>query len=216
MELYFSNNSPYSRKVRLVLLEKGAESLVNSGLVNPLDDSPSLRAVNPLGKIPALILDNGETLFDSPVICRYLDSLTQHQQLIPQDLENQWSVLRWEALADGLLDAAYNIVMERRRPANLQSTTWIAQWSKDIDYALQDMEQRIEVLTAGRTISLAHLAAATAVGYLDFRLPGMLYAAERPQFAEYPRLQGWYERFKTRVSMQATRPIEIKPSNHGQ
>jgi glutathione S-transferase len=176
--------------------------------VNPFDDSPSLRAVNPLGKIPALILDNGETLFDSPVICRYLDSLPQHQRLLPQALEEQWPVLRWEALADGLLDAAYNIVMERRRPTNLQSATSVAQWSKDIDYALQDMEQRIKLLEAGTTISLAHLAAASAVGYLDFRLPGMLYAAECPQVAEYPRLQDWYERFKTRASMQATRPVE--------
>lgn len=209
MKLFYSNTSPYSRKVRLVLIEKGLDDLVETEQVNPFEEDPSFRAINPLGKIPALMLDNGETLFDSPVICRYLDSLAKNSPLIPSNSDMQWTVLRWEALADGLLDAAYNIVMERRRPATLQSPNWVAQWTKEIEYSMQDMEQRVNDIGSDTPITLAHLSTAVAVGYLDFRLPELLYSSAYPQVAEYQHLQNWYERFKTRASMLATQPTEL-------
>ena len=204
MKLYYSNTSPYSRKVRMVMIEKNLHSSIEGVLVNPFADNPELANINPLGKIPALMLEDGEVLFDSPVICRYLDGLADGTQLIPLSGEPQWTVLRWEALADGMTDAAYNLVMERRRPTSEQSSGWMARWSNDIQRALEEMERRVDEL-AGE-LTLAQLAAATAVGYLDFRLPELLYEAECPQVAANPKLQSWYERFKTRPAMQATQP----------
>jgi len=204
MKLYYTKTSPYSRKVRLVIREKGLEHLVEEIVVDPFRDDPELQAVNPLGKVPALRLDDGETLFDSPVICQYLDGLTELCPLLPAAGWERWSTLRWEALADGIADAAYNMVMERRRPAPEQSPSWIGHWSREIQRALDELERRIPELNGDPT--LAQLAVGAAVGYLDFRVPELLYEAQSPQVAAFPRLQTWYETFATRPSMAATRP----------
>lgn len=205
MKLFFSHTSPYSRKVRLVIIEKGLDEQVKGVLVNPADAPPELHAANPLGQIPTLLLDDGEALFDSPVICRYLDSLAAQSPLIPRAGWRQWKVLRWEALADGITDVAYNLVMERRRPASEQSASWIAHWSASIGHVLANMEQKVDEL--GSEMTLAHLTVGSAVGYVDFRCPELLYGAECPQVAAYPQLLAWYEAFKTRHSMMATRPF---------
>ncbi len=204
MKLLYSSTSPYSRKVRLVILEKGLDAQVETVLVDPFGASAALNAANPLGKVPTLLLDNGEALFDSPVICRYLDSLSDHPPLIPRDGWQQWATLRWEALADGMTDAAYNLVMERRRPASEQSSTWLAHWATEIQRSLQEMENKAAELVGDLT--LTHLATGAAVGYLDLRMPEVLYEAACPQVAAYPRLQTWYEASKTHPSMLATRP----------
>jgi len=205
MKLYVSGTSPYSRKVRLVILEKGLVEQVDEQWVNPFESNNELVKINPLGKIPVLILENGETLFDSPVICRYLDSLPSDQPvLIPDD--NQWQVLRWQALADGLTDAIYNLVMERRRPDDEQSASWVTRWTKDVENALREIESELDQL--GEEITLAHLAVASAIGYLELRTSTLLYDSARPQVAKYPKLHSWYEKFKTRASMLATHPKE--------
>jgi len=205
MKLYVSGTSPYSRKVRLVILEKGLVEQVDEQWVNPFESNNELVKINPLGKIPVLILENGETLFDSPVICRYLDSLPSDQPvLIPDD--NQWQVLRWQALADGLTDAIYNLVMERRRPDDEQSASWIIRWTKDVENALREIESELDQL--GEEITLAHLAAASAIGYLELRASTLFYDSACPQVAKYPKLHSWYEKFKTRASMLATHPKE--------
>jgi glutathione S-transferase len=205
MKLFYSSTSPYSRKVRLVILEKGLDAQVETVLVDPFGASAALNAANPLGKVPTLLLDNGEALFDSPIICRYLDSLSNDQPLIPLAGWQQWTTLRWEALADGMTDAAYHIVMERRRPASEQSSTWLAHWATEIQRSLQEMENKAAELAGD--ITLAHLAAGAAVGYLDLRMPDVLYEAACPQVAAYPRLLVWYEAFKTRPFMLATHPL---------
>lgn len=205
MKLYVSGTSPYSRKVRLVIYEKDLVGQVEEQLINPFENNNELVKVNPLGKIPVLILDNGETLFDSPVICRYLDSLPSDQpSLIPED--NVWQVLRWQALADGLTDAIYNLVMERRRPDNEQSTSWISMWTKDVEHALLEMESKLDQL--GEVITLAHLAVATSIGYLELRMATLFYTSASAQAAMYPKIHSWYEKFKTRSSMLVTQPKE--------
>lgn len=205
MKLYFSNTSPYSRKVRLCIIHKGLQEQVEEVPVDPFSDDPVLNRVNPLGRLPALILENNESLFDSPVICRYLDTLTTKSSLIPQTGWSQWQTLCWEALADGVTDATYNLVMERRRPAAEQSPGWIANWSTEIQAGLRDMEHKVDKLQS--EITLAHLAVGSAIGYLDFRIPELLYSSECPQVSEYPQLVTWYERFKTHTSMIATSPV---------
>lgn len=204
MKLYYSNTSPYSRKVRLVTFEKGLSDQIEEVVVNPFEDNPELNAANPLGKIPALLLDDCSALFDSPLLCRYLDSLSTAPRLIPRDSSEKWQVLRWEALADGMTDAAYNIVMERRRPPAQQSPEWLGRWAADIQRVLQVMEGQIGEL--GADLTLVHLAVGAAIGYLDLRIPETLYEAACPQPAAYPRLLRWYESFRLRPSMQETEP----------
>ena len=198
MKLYFSNTSPYSRKVRMVIIEKNLESQVEGVLVNPFENNADLEKVNPLGKIPALVLDNGETLFNSPLLVEYLDSLDDKNPLCPND-ETKWTVLKWQALADGVLDATYNIVMETRREKQQQSTKWIKNWRQDIKRSLQEMENKIETL--GSQTQLSHLAIATALGYLAFRQADLL-----PQ--KNAKLTIWYEQFKQTKAMLLTEPVE--------
>ncbi len=205
MKLYYSNTSPYSRKVRLVINMKGLDKQVENILMNPFEDKTKLKAINPLGKIPSLVLDDNEVLFDSPVICHYLDSLSEEKPLIPGKGWEKWLVLRWEALADGLTDAAYNLVVERRRSASEQSTSAMSQWTDEIQQVLREMEIRLTELDG--EITLAHIAVGTAIGYLDFRLSELLYDSSCPQIAVSPNLMSWYESFQTHPFMLATRPV---------
>lgn len=204
MKLFYSASSPYSRKVRMVISLKALESTVDMRLTDPFTADTELAAVNPLGKVPALQLDDGSSLFDSRLLCRYLDSLHESWRLIPRQSEQAWRVWRWEALADGLIDASYHLVMERRRPVAQQSQEWLGRWAKEIERTLEQLDAEIEQF--GSSITLAHLALGAAVGYLDFRLPELLYGSECPQPSCAPRLMQWYERFKTQPYMQATRP----------
>ena len=213
MKLYYSTTSPYSRKVRLVLCEKGLDSQCEDTIVNPFNtidssvENTALFDANPLVRVPTLVLENGESFFDSPVICQYLDTLAK-PALIPKETSSRLRVLQWEALADGLTDAAFNLVMERRRPEGEQSPTWITNWSAEINRALLTIENKLSEL--GDELTLAHLAVASAIAYLDFRLPTTLYESECPQVAVAPNTLSWYESFKTRASMQATQLREPK------
>ena len=204
MKLYSSTSSPYARKVRLLILEKGLQQLIAEVVVNPFDNRAELLPINPLGKIPVLVLNDAEVLFDSPLICQYLDELPGYHRLIPQQKKEKFNVLRWQALADGMTDAAYNLVMERRRPVANQSSSSIGTWSAEILGALDEMDARLDGL--GDKITLAHLAVGAAVGYVEFRLPELLYESSCPQIASCPKLLNWYEAFKTRPAMLATQP----------
>jgi len=197
MKLFYSKTSPYSRKVRLVIHEKGLQQAITSVACNPFDEVPELGAANPLGKVPTLILDDDASLYDSPVICAYLDTLTPGR-LIPESGSQRWNVLRWEALCDGVLDAAYNIVMERRRDAREQSAAWIAQWKTQVSRSLDHIESGIDRLP--NQVTLAHLALGAALGYLDFRLSDLDWRSQCPALA------AWYGDFSVRDAMQNTRP----------
>lgn len=182
----------------MLAIEKGLDSGIETITVDVSKPTPELLATNPLGKVPSLLLDNGEALFDSPVICRYLDSLAA-PTLIPQEGRQQWDVLRWEAIADGMTDAAYNLVMEQRsRPENERSPATMQRWASEITRTLQHMEPRLDTL--GEELTLAHLALGAAVGYLDFRLPQLL------QDSGCTNVLNWYEKYRKRTSMQMTMP----------
>lgn len=209
MKLYYSGTSPYSRKVRLVVREKGLDSQIEEIIINPYgDNNDDLFSANPLGKIPTLILDSGRAVFDSPVICEYLDSMSSDAILIPAD--SHLSIMCWQAMTDGMTDAAYNIAMERRaRPKEEQSPKWIANWSKEIQRILEHIESHINELSQfGPENTLAHLGLASAISYLELRVPEILYESECPQVTVCPKTMEWYESFKTRPSMQATKLIE--------
>ena len=198
MKLFYSEASPYSRKVRLTVLEKGLQEQVETILCNPFVDVTALKAVNPLGKVPALVLDDGDVLYDSPVICAWLDSQSAINPLIPEAGKAHWRVRRCEALADGILDAAYNVVMERRRPDGERSADWIQRWTGEITHALTAVEAEVDDL--GDRVTLAHLAVASALGYLAFRLHGLDWRSS------CPAATAWYDVFRMRTSMRETQP----------
>ncbi len=195
MKLFYAVTSPYARKVRLTLREKGLEA--EEIHTSPYDDMPELRAANPLGAVPTFIRDDGNPLYDSPVICAWLDSLTEQNQLIPAD-ETRWEILRGEALCDGILDAAFSSVMEKRRPETEQSSYWLDRWERAIIRSLDVIENDLSVFQGELTI--AQLALGSALGYLDFRLPHLKWQEQRPNTA------AWFEAFSNRQSMIDTKP----------
>ena len=197
MKLYFANTSPYARKARIVLHELGLQDRVQQTLQNPFEDSPDLAAANPLKKVPCLITPSGKAVYDSPVICAYLDSLTTSPQLIPAN-ENKWKILTGEALSDGILDAAFAIVMERRRPEGQKSDYWLGRWQAGMLRAIDAAEADIGIFTG--TVSMAQIALGAALGYLDFRLPDIDWRSGHTEIAH------WFTDFSARPSMCATEP----------
>lgn len=168
MKLYYSQTSPYARKARLAIGFKGLTDQVTQIACNPFVDSPSATHQNPLGKIPTLILSDNSVLFDSPVICEYLDQQSAQNTLYPDHQHDWLAVRKAEALGDGILDAAYHIVLEQRRPEHLISHASIAQWTREIERALVYAQPMIEQLDTA--VSQAHIVFYCLFGYLDFRL----------------------------------------------
>lgn len=200
MKLYFANTSPYARKARMVILEKGLSDQVETIFQNPFEDSPDLKSANPLGKVPALIDDYGKALYDSPVICAFLDTLLPSPRLVP-DGPAHWQILSAEALADGILDAAFAIVMERRRPEEQQSPMWLDRWETAIRRSVSAVETDLSAYTGALT--LAQIALGAALGYLDFRLPDIDWRTDNPA------VTAWFGKFSQRPSMLATDPEKV-------
>lgn len=196
MKLFYSVNSPYSRKCRVVALEKGLK--LESVKVAPLEDPPELHAVNPLGKVPALVTANAADLCDSTVICEYLDALSTEPRLIPTAGPERWHVLGTAALADGIMDLAVDCVLQSRRPPERQWPDWIGRREAGIRRTLDVIARRPVVKDT--TLDLGVIALAVALCYLDFRLPHLGWRAQ------HPRLGAWCDRFSVRPSMAATMP----------
>jgi glutathione S-transferase len=201
MDLYTSLTTPFGRKVMVMLIELGLQDRVRVMPVagSPLDPGTMPVSRNPLGKIPALVTDDGATLFDSRVICRYLDDMSG-VGLYPKGLA-LWPVLTLEATADGILEAALLVVYEQRlRPEEMRFTPWVeGQWAK-IARALDAVEaQSLRLL--GGTPTAAHFAMACALGYLDFRHSARDWRQNRPG------LGAWEKAIAARPSLISTRPI---------
>ena len=199
MKLIFSPASPFVRKVRVVIEESGLTDKVTPMPVQttPLATDPAARSVNPLGKIPVLILDDGKSLFDSRVICRYLNDISG-AGLYPS--ERIWDVLTLEALADGIMDAAVLMVYEARlRDEENRSATWVeAQWEK-ITHALDALERQ-EFAAMQGDLNIAHLATACALDYLDFRHGARDWRKGRAA------LDAWHSQTAQRASLKTTLP----------
>jgi glutathione S-transferase len=197
VKLIGSNTSPYVRKARLVLLEK---DLPHEYVVDPPSD-PNSEAyrVNPLGRIPALILDDGECIFDSVVICEYADTLNDTTILIPRgDALARMRVRRWEALADGIMDSAIVVRNEVLRRAEMQLAATLALHNDAITHALQHIAAQLGThdWCEGDALSLADLALVSALAYLDLRQP------ERDWRGTHPDLAAWFERMCARPCVQ--------------
>ena len=207
MKLHFSPTSPYVRKLLVCALERGLDERIERLPTDTGDPASGLAAQNPLGKVPTLVLDDGQALYDSPVICEYLDSLHDGDPLIPPAGPARWTVKRREALADGILDAALLRMIEtKRRPEELRWPAWIESQAGKMRRGVAALEAEAAGGGPGGglegALDLGTIAIACTLGYLDFRF------GDDDWRAGAPALAAWYEAFAQRPSMQATRPPE--------
>lgn len=185
MKLFGTPGSPYVRKVRIVLAEKHipCEYIVARAST---PDSP-VPAFNPLAKIPTLVRDDGRALYDSPVICEYLDAFGSGPKLIPEAFDARIEVRRWEALGDGVAEATVNINHEYREPADKQrSAEWFRKQQSKIDRSLALMEKDLggNDYCYGPRFTLADIAAGYALAYLDHALPDYEWRSKHPALAK--------------------------------
>jgi len=193
MKLLYTKRSPYARKVRVIALEKNIPlELIDEDLQKK---SQRLLEANPLGKVPTLVLDNGTTVFDSPVICQYLDGLNDKTVMIPHEAVERIEVLKWEAFADDLMTAAINLYMERVRHPQDFNKDFTASQEKNILSAYGYIEKNLSKL---KNFNLASVAIASAIGYIHFRLPHMKVQGTLLQ---------WFEEISKRPSMAQTIPV---------
>jgi len=193
MKLLYTKRSPYARKVRVIALEKGITlDLIDEDLQKK---SQRLLEANPLGKVPTLILDNGVVVFDSPVICQYLDGLNDKAPMIPREAIERIEVLKWEAFADDLTSTAINLYMEKIRHPNDFHKDFTTGLERNIMAAYGYMGKNLSQL---KKFDLASIAVACAIGYIHFRLPHL-----KVQDALY----GWFEEISKRPSMTQTMPV---------
>jgi glutathione S-transferase len=202
MKLIGTITSPYTRKARVVLAEKKIdyEFVIDS----PSAADSSVPRYNPLSRVPVLVLDDETAIFDSPVIVEYLDNLSPNNKLYPQPNRERIEVKRWEALADGLMDAAVGIRMELQRPAKQRSSAWIEREHGVVAAALAMMESELgeRHWCMGTPFTFADVAVGCALGYLDFRF------AEIDWRAEHANLARLFERLMQRPSFTETVPTE--------
>jgi len=201
MKLVGSLTSPYVRKARMAMLEKRIEAEFVVDV--PWDANSAVSTLNPLGKVPVLILDDESTLFDSRVIVEYFDQLTPVNRLIPEDSKNRIRVKRWEALTDGITDAASAIFMENhRRDPEFRSQAWIDRQQQKINLGLAALSKEVgeDSWCTGESFNLADIVTSCVLGYLVFRF------ADIPWQSEYPNLAKIYEKLQARPSFIETAP----------
>jgi glutathione S-transferase len=201
MKLLASLASPYTRKVRVVLAEKKIECELELVDVNPVDNP--VNATNPLGKVPTLVLDDGTALYDSRVIVEFLDARSPINRLIPDETRDRVAVRRWEALADGVLDAGLLIRYESLRDKRERSQTWsdkqLARVHRGMAAMAKDLEGRI--WCHGDRYSLADIAVGSSIGWLGFRKPG-----EVDWETEYAPVTRHYRKLMERAAFADTVP----------
>lgn len=203
MKLFWSPRSPFVRKVMVCAHELGIENriekvyaLVSMGRVNP-----EVMSVNPVGRIPALVSDDGMVLYDSHVICEYLDAVHGASRLFPTEAPRRWDALRRLALADGMLETLVLWRSEQTRPASQRAEAVLEAFSRKTESALAAIEGDTSSLNRAE-IDIGDVAIGCALGYLDFRFSDLGWRSR------FPRTAAWFELFDARPSMRETVPYE--------
>lgn len=198
MRLYTSSGSPFARKCRVVRLEKALEGRIEEiSAVFPYKDD-AFTAINPIGQVPALVLDDGSVFTDSPLICAYLDEIGTGPKLIPAAGDDHWRVRRLETLADAIMEATVKQVLEGRRPENERSPTWLGYWREGMNRALDVAETQVP--DASGPLDMGKIALASAGLYFGFRMPDLDWRSARP------RLAAFCDAMDQRPSFAQTRP----------
>ena len=203
MKLHWSPRSPFVRKVMVFAHEVGLADRIEkiSTKVAMTQPNTELMQVNPLGKIPALITDDGMVLYDSSVICEYLDTLHKGTKLIPRESARHWQALRWHAIGDNMLDTLVLWRNEGLRPQLQQSPETIAGFDLKTRTSVDTLEREAPTLAAAR-FGIGHVAIGVALGYIDFRFPALAWRDG------HPRIAAWYESFAQRPSARNTVPVD--------
>lgn len=203
MMLHWSPRSPYVRKVMIVAHELGLQDRLRTvrTVVGGTTPHQELMRINPLGKIPTLELGDGTVLYDSPVICEYLDTLHTGPKLFPATWPERGVALRRLALGDGMLDAALPWLGERFRPAERQSQAHMDLWRAKLVASVESLEHEAEALRDG-AYSIGHVAIGVALAYLDFRFGELSWRDG------HPKLAAWHASFDARPAVLANPPID--------
>ncbi|VVE71435.1 glutathione S-transferase [Pandoraea anapnoica] len=207
MKLIGALASPYVRKVRIVLAEKKLDYKLE--LENVWADDTRIQQSNPIGKVPCLVMEDGEAVFDSRVICEYLDTLSPVGKLIPPSGRERAEVRCWEALADGVTDAAVQIRVEKMfHDEASRSQVFITRQVGKIEESLRAMARGLDERQwcAGNRLTLADVAVVCALGYLDFRYQEIDWRNAHPNLARH------FERMSTRPSVADTVPTDVVPA----
>ncbi|OFZ98230.1 MAG: glutathione S-transferase [Betaproteobacteria bacterium RIFCSPLOWO2_02_FULL_62_17] len=200
MKLHWSPRSPFVRKVMVLVHEAGlAQRLTLLRTVVAMSD-PNIPLMddNPLGKIPTLVLEDGTILYDSPVICEYLDNLHGGRRLFPQSGPEKWTALRRQALGDGLMDLLVLWRNERTKPPERQTKSWLDGFALKMNRSLAALEAEAPDLARG--FDIGHIALGGALSYIDFRFPDLDWRKG------HSKLAAWHAGFDARPSVLATRP----------
>jgi glutathione S-transferase len=201
MKLIGSVTSPYVRKVRVVLADKKLD--YSFELENVWSAETTIHLSNPLGKVPCLVMEDGSVMYDSRVIAEYLDTLTPVCKLLPPNGRDRADVKVWEALSDGLLDAAVLVRLELTlRPADQQSPDWIARQMGKVHACLATMSTNLgeSPFCKGNHYTLADVAVGCALGWLTFRFPEISWRTD------YPNLARLFDKLSERASFKETIP----------
>ena len=199
MELICTQRSPYARKARVCLIELGLQDRVKLNLVNLDKSPPELKKNNPFAKVPTLILDDGGAIFDSPLVCEYLDSLSGKPKLFPPIGPARWTAQRRHTLANGILETLSMRRHEVRRPAGERSASEMLKQKGKGDAALAVIESEAALLGSDE-VTIGEIAIGCCLGYMDFRF------AEEPWRGSCPTLAKWFDVFSKRKSMIETIP----------
>lgn len=199
MKLYWSPRSPFVRKVMVCAHELGIAGGIEKvySLVSMSATNPTVMQANPLGRIPALVIDDGTVLYDSVVICEYLDARYGAGRLFPVEPNRRWDALRRHALADGLLETLVLWRSESTREALRQSPEVLATFRLKAQSVLDAAEGEAAGASAAEP-DIGHVTLGVALGYLDFRYAALAWRTQRPHLAR------WFEAFGARPSMRDT------------
>ncbi len=203
MQLRFLATSPYVRKVMVAAIETRQDGWIEKIPTSPQADEADLATQNPLSKIPVLTLDDGTVLYDSRVICQYLDSRHDGPRLFPETAPACWTALRRQALGDGMMDAATLRRYEGLRPAELRSEDWIDRQKRKIDRGLDALETEAEAETLAAPdgqLTIGEISIGCALAYLDLRFDADDWRHNRPALAS------WFEDLAERPSFRDTAP----------
>ncbi len=198
MQLYISPTSPYARKAWMVVLEKGLAEEVEIIAVNPWESPSELTSKNPLSQVPALAIGQDQAVYDSRVICTYLDGLRDKPALVPQSGMERMAVLRMEALADGMCDVAVATFLARKDNGDNPDTPAIKRQLGKIEAVLKVMESEVPLFEGA--LHLGTIAYSAALAYLDLRYGELQWRQQVPGLAK------WFETIAQRPAMLTTAP----------
>lgn len=200
MKLRWAAGSPFVRKVTVTAIETGLDGRIERIETDYRPQDGELVRDNPLGRVPALIRDDGSVLADSPVICAWLDSLHDGPKLIPDAGEARWRALNLEGLGDGLCEAAIAVQRERSRPEDKRWDAWEERNATKVRATMGWLEANADLLDG--PVTIGQIAVACALGWIELRVSDLIADSD----TRWPRIMGWYRAFSERPSMRATVP----------